>query len=197
MARSTFRAVSASLLVLLFSTIGVSAQSGRVRKPRPTAPAEQKQIPQPERDPDPVTPQRKDPVAVTADISARYAGGSLGIEQGAKLNVSFKGLDITFVSKKVTYKVATNEIMDISYGQSVRTRTAEGVGVGVLIPTAGDIISRSKKVDHYIEIIWNGNPDGGIVLKVDKDDYRGLIAALEASTGLQVRREPELYPDFP
>jgi hypothetical protein len=80
-------------------------------------------------------------------------------------------------------------VTEMSYGQNVRTRTAEAVGVGVVVPGLGGIIGNSKSTAHYIEILWEGSVLGGVALRVDKNDYRGLIAALEGATGLRVRVE--------
>ena len=86
----------------------------------------------------------------------------------------------------------------MSYGQNVRQRTAEAIGVGTVVPGLGGIIGNSKSTAHYIEIVWDIPPSGGVALRVDKDDYRGLIAALEGATGLQVRMEPaQPIKDFP
>ena len=52
------------------------------------------------------------------------------------------------------------------------------LGIGALVA-----FSKSKK--HYVGIVWDSGDGkkGGIALQVDKDEFRGLIAALEGITG--------------
>ena len=61
--------------------------------------------------------------------------------------------------------------------------------MGVVVPGVGGLINKTKSTAHYVEIVWQGSTLGGIALRVDKNDYRGLIAALEGATGLKVRIE--------
>jgi hypothetical protein len=42
--------------------------------------------------------------------------------------------------------------------------------------------SKSKK--HFIGITWaNGDAKGGYVMQCDKNEYRGILAAIEGITG--------------
>lgn len=207
------------LLLLAMALFGQSAlaQSGRVRRttPPPTSntppstnvdPAQPASGPadgsnptaSPSAPPDPV---RAAPVVVVYETDANYEAGSLTLKGGEKLNVAIKNGVITFKTKKESFDVPAERVRSMSYGQAVRNRTAEGVGVGTVVPGAGGIISKLKTTKHYIEIVWegdNGAPDAGAVLRIDKDKYQGLIAALEAATGLQMRMEPAPpSKDFP
>jgi hypothetical protein len=198
-------AALAALLLAAAPNFSSPPQSGRVRAtPQSQAPA---QTPEPapqaapqtvavEPTPDPNAP--KPPPGVNASYTVKYEGGSLGLEKGDKVTFDVTNDSLTFTTKKAKYAVQTEQVNDISYGQSVKNRTAAAIGIGVIVPAAGDAIGKSKSTAHYIEIIWDGQPTGGIAFRVDKDDYRGLIAALEGATGLRVRREPVLpIKDWP
>jgi hypothetical protein len=194
-------AALAALLLASAPNFSSTPQSGRARPaPRKEAPAQPSApTPQPKAEqpsPDPDLP--KPPPAVNATYEVKYEGGSLGLEKGDKVTFLVTNDALTFTAKKAKYAVDTARVNDISYGQNVRNRTAEAIGVGVIVPGAGDALGRSRSTAHYIEILWEGQPTGGIAFRVDKDDYRGLIAALEGATGVRVRREPVLpVKDWP
>ena len=161
-----------------------AAQSGRARRstPPPEPPAAQPPA-------EPAPPARSQPVPVNARFTTKYAGGTLAFERDAKLTLTIKDGTLRFETKSAHHEVQAETVTEMSYGQNVRTRTAEAVGVGVVVPGLGGIIGNSKSTAHYIEILWEGSVLGGVALRVDKDDYRGLIAALEGATGLRVRVE--------
>ncbi len=51
------------------------------------------------------------------------------------------------------------------------------LGIGILVA-----LSKSKK--HYIGLVWaDGDSKGGMVLQADKNEFRGILAALEGLTG--------------
>ena len=125
-----------------------------------------------------------------ASVSARYQGGSLGLKDDEKVTISIKDGRIGMRARTAAFSVQANTVTKITYGQNTRSRLAEGIGVGVLNPTAGCVLGRSKSTAHFVEVLWEGSAPGGAVFRVDKDDYRGLLAALEASTGVQVHMEP-------
>lgn len=160
------------------------AQSGRARRAAPPPPPPPAEAPEP-----PAEPPRSQPVPVTAKFNLKYAGGTLAFEQDAKLTLVIKDGTLRFETKAAHHEVQAELVTEMSYGQNVRTRTAEAVGVGVLVPGIGGIIGNSKSTAHYVEILWEGAVLGGIAVRVDKDDYRGLIAALEGATGLKVKIE--------
>ena len=174
--------LAASLAAALVS-LPALAQSGRARRATPPPPP-------PAAPPaEPGAPVRSQPVPVTARFDVRYAGGSLAFEQDARMVLVIKDGTLRFETKQAHHEVPAANVTEMSYGQSVRTRTAEAVGVGVVVPGIGGIIGKSKSTKHFVEILWEGSTLGGVALQVDKDDYRGLIAALEGATGLAVRIE--------
>lgn len=188
---------SATVVSLIFIVVATaSAQSGRNRRP---APAPQPAAPQPAATPvEPAPVPRAAPVPYVANFKVKYAGGSLGLKDDADVRVDFRDGQITFTADKLDVTVVGDRVTDVSYGQRVRKRTAEAVGASVILPGIGGIIGDSKSTAHYIEIVWGGAPIGGLAMRVDKNDYMKLIDALEATTGLKVRLEPEpLIRDVP
>jgi hypothetical protein len=176
------------------------AQSGRARRVAPRPPASE---PPPEVTPSapavrpaevpstadagsttqPAPPGMTIPVATTFDV--RYQGGSLGLDQDKKVKVSVKDGRVGVDAKGASFSVVANQVTKITYAQRTRNRVAEGIGVGVLSPTAGGILGRSQSTAHFIEVLWEGNAPGGAVFRVGKDDYQGMLAALEAATGVK------------
>ena len=185
-------AALAALLLASAPTFGAPPQSGRQRQTPP------KQAPAPVATPSArptaelPSPDPNPPKPVNASYTVKYENGSLGLEKGDTVTFLVTNDELTFTAKKAKVAVGTEKVNDISYGQSVKKRTAAGIGVGVIVPAAGDAIGKTKSTAHYIEILWDGQPSGGIAFRVDKDDYEDLIAALESATGIRVRREPVL-----
>jgi hypothetical protein len=194
-------AALAALLLASAPAFGAPPQSGRQRpappKQAPTTPPAPATPPKTEEaSPDPNPPKAPQPVSVTYTV--KYENGSLGLEKGDTVTFLVTNDALTFTAKKSKVAVETEKVNDISYGQAVKKRTAAGIGIGVIVPAAGDAIGKSKSTAHYIEILWDGQPSGGIAFRVDKDDYKDLIAALENATGIRVRREPVLpVKDWP
>jgi hypothetical protein len=170
----------------------VVAQSGRVRR------VEQPPPPPKTADPAPAGPVRRAPVPVNATFDVIYVAGSLAYAKDEKVTLTVREGTIGFVGKGSHLEVSANEITDISYGTTVRSRTAEGVAAGTVIPGLGGIIGNTKSVKHYLEIDWDGPPTQGAALRIDKDDYKAIIDALEKATGLQVKLEgAPLKKDIP
>ncbi|MGO9259846.1 MAG: hypothetical protein ACLQU1_26575 [Bryobacteraceae bacterium] len=59
------------------------------------------------------------------------------------------------------------------------------VAVGIITLGPGALIALSKSKKHYIGFIFDDGrgKKGGLVVQADKNQYRGLIAALEGLTG--------------
>ena len=51
------------------------------------------------------------------------------------------------------------------------------MGIGALM-----VLTKSKK--HFVGVTWaNGDQKGGFAMQCDKNDYRGVLAALEGVSG--------------
>lgn len=118
-----------------------------------------------------------------------YSGGSFpSVKAGEDLKLFLDQDQIRFVRKHdkdepLTIKATT--ITEVSYGQEVHRRVGTAVGVGILTLGLGSFILLSHSKKHYVGLIWNGGDGkkGGLVIQADKNEYRGIIAALEGITG--------------
>jgi hypothetical protein len=193
-------------ILLIVTLVGLSAtglaeadQSGRVRRVNGTRPPDAGSA-----DPSAATPdstaadanagsttaqpaKNPDPIAIVVKCNAKYDGGSLNIAMNQKLTVTVKDGILALHARGSSFEIPTAQITELSYSQKSRSRTAEGIGVGAVNRTAGVLLGNTRTTSHYIQITWAGNPPGGVSLKIDKDDIRGVLAALEAATGIQSR----------
>jgi hypothetical protein len=175
------------------------AQSGRARRasatPRPAVEAAVPDNPADNVSPAPAPSAVVKPappastIPIKASYPARYKGGSLGLKDDERITVTVKDGTFGIGKKGASFAVGVDKVTSITYAQRTRSRLAEGISVGVLNPTAGGVLGRSQSTAHFIEILWEGSAAGGAVLRVDKDDYQGLLAALEGATGLEARME--------
>lgn len=86
--------------------------------------------------------------------------------------------------KSDALSLSPSSITDLSYGQEVHRRIGTAAGVAVLTLGVGAIIAFSKSKKHYIGITWDADgKKGGIALQADKNEYRGILTALEGVTG--------------
>jgi hypothetical protein len=131
------------------------------------------------------------PVAVFAadaqnGYKVAYDGGSLPeVKTGAGLRIIINSSTITFVKDKA--EVATipaSAITEISYGQDVHRRVGAAIGLAVISLGIGGLMALTKSKKHYVGLTWaDGDKKGGLAIQCDKNDYRGVLAALEGVTG--------------
>jgi hypothetical protein len=58
------------------------------------------------------------------------------------------------------------------------------IGVAVFTLGLGALLALSKSKKHFIGLTWaDGDKKGGFAMQCDKNDYRGILAALEGITG--------------
>ncbi|HZS54974.1 MAG TPA: hypothetical protein VFA65_11260 [Bryobacteraceae bacterium] len=91
-----------------------------------------------------------------------------------------------FVSKQIQVKVPYERINLLEYGQKVDRRLLEAVIISPLLMLA-------KKRQHFLTVGFQDD-DGqqqAMVFRVDKNDIRLTLVALEARTGQQVRYQDE------
>jgi hypothetical protein len=75
-------------------------------------------------------------------------------------------------------------ITEISYGQDVHRRIGAAVGLAIVSFGIGALMALTKSKKHFIGLTWaTGDVKGGFAMQCDKNDYRGLLAALEGLTG--------------
>jgi hypothetical protein len=105
----------------------------------------------------------------------KYSGGSLeNVKAGQDLKLYVDGKNVRLRTGKgdFTY-IPAAAITEVSSGQEVHHR----IGIGALVA-----FSKSKK--HYVGLTWDdGGNKGGLAMQADKNEYRGLILALEGVSG--------------
>jgi hypothetical protein len=123
------------------------------------------------------------------NYAVTYSGGSLqGVKGGAGLHLYLDSDAIRLYrgseSKDPDLNLKTASITEISYGQEVHRRVGTAVAAGVFTLGVGFLVALSKSKKHYIGVVWaDGDQKGGIVLQADKNEFRGILAALEGLTG--------------
>lgn len=118
--------------------------------------------------------------------SVTYSGGSLANVKGGeglKLYIDSGRVRLGHKAQDVAV-IPAHAITEVSYGQEVHRRIGTAAGLAVVSLGIGAIVAFSKSKKHYIGLTWaDGNNSGGIVLQADKNEYRGLLAALEGVSG--------------
>jgi hypothetical protein len=115
-----------------------------------------------------------------------YSGGSLPTIKSATVLKMFLDPDVIRLRRNKTEvaTIPTASITEVSYGQEVHRRIGTAVAAAVFSFGIGLLIALSKSKKHYIGIVWDdGGKKGGIVLQADKNEFRGMLAALEGLTG--------------
>jgi CxxC motif-containing protein (DUF1111 family) len=131
------------------------------------------------------------PVAVFAadaqnGYKVAYDGGSLpDVKTGAGLRIVINSSAITFVKDKTeVVTIPASAITEISYGQDVHRRVGAAIGLAVVSLGIGGLMALTKSKKHYVGLTWaDGDKKGGLAIQCDKNDYRGVLAALEGVTG--------------
>ena len=63
-------------------------------------------------------------------------------------------------------------------------RIGAAIGVAVFTLGIGALLALTKSKKHFIGLTWaNGDVKGGFAMQCDKNEYRGILAALEGITG--------------
>ena len=80
--------------------------------------------------------------------------------------------------------IPASAISEISYGQDVHRRVGTAVAVGIVSFGIGALTALSKSKKHFVGLTWaNGDEKGGLAMQCDKNEYRGILAALEGLSG--------------
>jgi hypothetical protein len=121
-----------------------------------------------------------------AGFAVKYDGGSIGdLKTGEDIRLNPSGTTITITrGKNEVLSIPAASITEISYGQDVHRRVGAAIGLAVVSFGAGLLMALAKSKKHYVGLTWaNGDVKGGFAVQADKNDYRGLLAALEGLTG--------------
>jgi hypothetical protein len=116
-----------------------------------------------------------------------YDGGSLqGIKTGTDVHLFIEPKQIRIVRGKneVLATIPAESVTEISYGQDVHRRIGTAIGLAVISLGIGALMAFSKSKKHYVGLTWaTGDVKGGFAMQCDKNEYRGILAALEGITG--------------
>ena len=116
-----------------------------------------------------------------------YDGGSLmGIKAGTDVRLFIEPKQFRIVRGKDEELVAVPaaSITEISYGQDVHRRVGAAIGVAVFTLGLGALLALSKSKKHFVGLTWaNGDAKGGFAMQCYKNEYRGILNALEGISG--------------
>jgi hypothetical protein len=115
-----------------------------------------------------------------------YDGGSIaGVKSGTDVKLSIEPKQFRLIRGKDNILVVdAASVTEISYGQDVHRRIGTAIGLAVISFGIGALMAFSKSKKHFVGLTWaNGDVKGGYVMQCDKNEYRGILAALEGITG--------------
>ena len=124
--------------------------------------------------------------AKDAGFGVKYDGGTIaGLKTGTDVRINPSGKVITlWKGEKELLSIPADSVSEISYGQDVHRRVGAAIGLAVVSFGAGALMALVKSKKHFIGLTWaEADVKGGFAMQADKDDYRGLLAALEGLTG--------------
>ena len=125
-------------------------------------------------------------IASETSYKVAYDGGSLpDLKTGTGLKLYIEQTQIRIARDKndiVAIPVAA--VTEISYGQDVHRRVGAAIGLAVVSFGIGALMALSKSKKHFVGLTWaDGDKKGGFVMQCDKNEYRGILTALEGVTG--------------
>jgi|SRR5581483_513475 len=121
--------------------------------------------------------------AADQGVRVQFIGGTLAaIPAKSTIRIDVTGYDtLVFHAGKSDLQIPYTKINVIEYGQHVSRRYAAAVLISPML-----LLSKSRK--HFITLEYRDS-DGkqqALVLRAEKGDIRGLLAALEARTGRRI-----------
>ena len=122
----------------------------------------------------------------TSGYKVIYDGGSLpDTKVGTGMRLIIVGDHIKFIKDKTeAANIPATAITEISYGQDVHRRVGAAIGIAVVSFGIGALMALTKSKKHYVGLTWaDGEKKGGLAIQCDKNDYRGVLAALEGVSG--------------
>lgn len=118
-----------------------------------------------------------------------YDGGSLrGLKAGTTVRLFIEPTQVQITSDNKEAKdlvvIPANSITEVSYGQDVHRRVGTAIGLAVLSLGIGALMMFSKSKKHFVGATWaHGDKKGGFAMQCDKNEYRGILAAIEGTSG--------------
>ncbi len=116
-----------------------------------------------------------------------YDGGSVaGVKAGTDVHLSIEPTDIKILNgkKEVLVTIPASSVTEVSYGQDVHRRIGTAIGLAVISLGIGALMAFTKSKKHFVGLTWAaGDAKGGFAMQCDKNEYRGILAAIEGITG--------------
>ena len=115
-----------------------------------------------------------------------YDGGSVQqVKAGTSAELIIDPAQIRLhLGKDDVVTIPAAAVTEISYGQDVHRRVGAAIGLAVISFGIGALMALTKSKKHYVGLTWaDGDKKGGFAMQCDKNDYRGVLAALEGITG--------------
>jgi hypothetical protein len=119
-------------------------------------------------------------------FKVKYDGGSLqDAKAGADLKLYVDSNSVRIMHGKTEIaNILPSTITEVSYGQDVHRRVGAAIGLAVISFGIGALMALSKSKKHFVGLTWaDGDKKGGFAMQCDKNDYRGVLAALEGVSG--------------
>jgi hypothetical protein len=119
-------------------------------------------------------------------FKVKYDGGSLQNAKAGtdlKLYVDSNSVRIMQGATEIA-NILPSSITEVSYGQDVHRRVGAAIGLAVVSLGIGALMALTKSKKHFVGLTWaDGDKKGGFAMQCDKNDYRGVLAALEGVSG--------------
>jgi hypothetical protein len=129
-------------------------------------------------------------VLIAADsqpaFKVKYDGGSLqNAKAGADLKLYVDSNSVRIMQGQTEIaNILPSSITEVSYGQDVHRRVGAAIGLAVVSFGIGALMALTKSKKHFVGLTWaDGDKKGGFAMQCDKNDYRGVLAALEGVSG--------------
>jgi hypothetical protein len=86
--------------------------------------------------------------------------------------------------KATVITIPASAVTEISYGQDVHRRVGAAIGLAVVSFGIGALMALTKSKKHFVGLTWaDGDKKGGFAMQCDKNEYRGILNALEGISG--------------
>jgi len=104
---------------------------------------------------------------------------------GTELRLVINSSTVTLMKDQTAVStLPASSITEVSYGQDVHRRVGAAIGLAVVSLGIGALMALTKSKKHFVGLTWaDGDKKGGLAIQCDKNDYRGVLLALEGVTG--------------
>jgi hypothetical protein len=126
----------------------------------------------------------------------RYSGGTVEakvnpFDWNTTLTVTPAAIAMTF-GPKAKLSLEPAQVTALSYGQEARRRVADMVALSLVATPVALFGLLHKSVTHFVGIEYKtaDGKAGAVLLEVDKNNYRAILAVLKTVTGKPVRNAP-------